>query len=405
MNQTDLFSNPFRPGANHPPPHLAGRSDELDQFQKLLKQEVISDNVIVSGLRGVGKTSLLVSFEPIARKAGWLWTGDDLTESSTLSELTVAERLITDLSLTLAPIFMQTQIEMPLGFTGKAKKNKKPVGYQDLKQIFDDTPGLVSDKLKAVLRFVGTLIGSTNIEGIVFAYDEAQNLADRADEGEYPFSLLLDVFQSVQRPPGGLKFILVLTGLPTLFPKLNETRTYTERMFEMMVLDSLEPDEAKEAIVKPVSEANCQVSFSDHTVDTIAEMSGGYPYFIQFICKEVFDVWIMRMGAGQDPSIPVDAIIKKLDQRFFSPRWDNATDRQREFMLCAAILKNSKTEFTVQQIVESSKQQNITKKFTISSAGMMMGKLVDADFMYRNRRGKYAFAVPMFDEFILRQST
>jgi hypothetical protein len=92
-------------------------------------------------------------------------------------------------------------------------------------------PGLTTDKLKAVLRHVGAMIHGTGIKGIVFAYDEAQNLSDRADNDQFPLSALLDVFQSLQRSPGGLPFLLVLTGLPTLFPKLNETRTYTERMF------------------------------------------------------------------------------------------------------------------------------------------------------------------------------
>src|SRR5437899_12075595 len=56
---------------------------------------------------------------------------------------------------------------------------------------------------------------------------------------------------------GGLPFILVLTGLPTLFPKLNEARTYTERMFEVFPLDRLTEDESREAITIPVEKDKC----------------------------------------------------------------------------------------------------------------------------------------------------
>lgn len=66
-----MFENPFRPGAGHAPPYLAGRSAEQDDFKRLLKQRVISENLILTGLRGVGKTALLTTFQPIALQEGW----------------------------------------------------------------------------------------------------------------------------------------------------------------------------------------------------------------------------------------------------------------------------------------------------------------------------------------------
>ena len=72
----------------------------------------------------------------------------------------------------------------------------------------------------------GIVCGTHNGRGLVFAYDEAQNLSDHAAKNEYPLSLLLDVFQSIQKK--GIPFLLVLAGLPTLFPKLVEARTFSE---------------------------------------------------------------------------------------------------------------------------------------------------------------------------------
>ena len=397
-----MFTNPFRPGAGHMPPYLAGRVDEREGFKNLLQQQIITDNAIITGLRGVGKTVLLESLKPDAREAKWLWVGDDFTESISLTEERVAERLIADLALSLAPIFLQSQFDLPMGFTKAPSSKKQPLAHADLRKVYDNTPGLTSDKLKSVLRFVGNLIKDTHFNGIVFAYDEAQNLGDQADDKEYPLSLLLDVFQSIQRSPGGLPFMLVLTGLPTLFSKLNEARTYTERMFEVFSLEKLTLDESREAITNPIDDSNCPITFHDSTVDNIIEMSGGYPYFIQFICKEVFDVWIGQLGAGEEPEVPDSDIIRKLDQRFFSARWDKASDRQREFMMIAAFLPTTKTEFTVQEIVQSSKDE-LSKPFNSSNAGMMLKTLTDAGFIFRNRRGKYIFAVPLLDDFIRRQ--
>ncbi len=103
----------------------------------------------------------------------------------------------------------------------------RPLVFDDLWKLYEATPGLVLDKLQAIFAAVDTMVANAPIQGIVFAYDEAQNLADHAAAREFPLSLLLDLFASLQRKRLSKSVLLVLTGLPTLFPKLNEARTYT----------------------------------------------------------------------------------------------------------------------------------------------------------------------------------
>src|SRR3954470_19128332 len=93
------FTNPFRPGAGHMPPYLAGRDEETAEFERLLKQTTILENLVLTGLRGVGKTVLLDTFKPLAISHGWLWVGTDLSESVSVSEEALAIRLLTDLSV------------------------------------------------------------------------------------------------------------------------------------------------------------------------------------------------------------------------------------------------------------------------------------------------------------------
>src|SRR5712692_9695712 len=93
------FTNPFRPGAGHMPPYLAGRETEKDEFTRILRQDVILENLVLTGRRGVGKTVLLETFKPMAIQAGWLWAGTDLSESSSVSEANLAVRLLTDLAI------------------------------------------------------------------------------------------------------------------------------------------------------------------------------------------------------------------------------------------------------------------------------------------------------------------
>lgn len=391
-----IFTNPFRPGAGHMPPHLAGRTNDKAEFKRLLDQDVVLENLILTGLRGVGKTVLLETFKPMAISEGWLWVGTDLSETVSVSEDNIAIRLLTDLSVVTSGISQSVQ-DKKVGFT-IGEESKINWNYAKLVKIYNETPGLVADKLKTVLEIVWSLVNQLGKKGIIFAYDEAQNLADNAEKDQYPLSTLLDVFQSLQRKE--FRMMLALTGLPTLLPKLVEARTYSERMFRVVFLDRLEDSETKQAIKVPIEKNNCPVRFDENSISTICEVSGGYPYFIQFICKEVYDRWVQQHAeAGQVTSIPVDEIVRKLDADFFSGRWARVTDRQRDVLKIVARMPNP--EFTVQEIVTGSHHSS-NRPFTNSRVSAILNSLMEAGLVYRNRHGKYRFAVPMFGQFILR---
>lgn len=395
-----MFENPFRPGAGHMPPYLAGRTAEQDEVKRLLKQRTIMENVILTGLRGVGKTVLLEALKPIALSSGWLWVGTDLSESASLTEERLATRIIADISLVTSSLVSRETRQYDLGFISAERVIRQPLSYEILENYFRQTPGLIADKLKATLEFVRNALPQKGIAGVIFAYDEAQNLADHAEKNEYPLSLLLEVFQSIQRK--GLPFMLVLTGLPTLFPKLVEARTYSERMFHIMFLKQLDEKASREAIITPIDKANCPLKFGNVAVDRIVALSGGYPFFIQFICKEVYDVWIGKIQSGEVVSIPESDIIRKLDTDFFEGRWARPTDRQRELLQVIAMLPNCDSEFTVQEVVLASKEA-LSKPFTASHINQMLGSLADAGLIYKNRHGKYSLAVPLLSGFIHRQ--
>lgn len=397
---TRAFTNPFRPGAGHMPPYLAGRHPEREEFLRLLKQETILENMVLTGLRGVGKTVLLESLKPLAIKENWFWVGTDLSESTSVSEQNIAIRLCTDLAIVTSNIVIGSREIREIGFTGEIKITSRYLDYETLMAIYSATPGLASDKLKSVLEIAWKCLKGIASRGLIFAYDEAQNLSDQAAKEQYPLSLLLEVFQSIQKK--SIPFMLALTGLPMLFPKLVETRTYSERMFRVLFLDHLSEDESKEAILKPIEDYQCPVKLNDSSVDIVIQYSGCYPYFIQFICREVYDAFLRNSDENKQMKIPIDGIIRKLDTDFFSGRWARATDRQRQLLSVIAQLDNCDLEFTVQEVVESSKII-LEKPFTNSHVNQMLLKLSEAGLVYKNSHGKYAFAVPLLGRFIKRQ--
>jgi hypothetical protein len=393
------FANPFRPGAGHMPPYLAGRQQETDEFRRLLKQDVILDNLVLTGLRGVGKTVLLDTLKPLAIRERWAWVGTDLSESSSISEDRLATRLMTDLAVVTSSITIGIEEYLGLGLRPEKKTVSQKLDYETLLAIYTQTPGLVADKLKVVLECVWHYT-QHDLHGLIFAYDEAQNLSDHAAKDEFPLSLLLDVFQSIQKK--GIRFMLVLVGLPTLFPKLVEARTFAERMFRVVFLDRLSDQDSKDAITKPIEDAQCPVKINNNSIQLIIEDSGGYPYFIQFICREVYDVFLQKSIAGERAVVPRHEITRKLDTDFFAGRWARATDRQRDLLIVIAHLENHDREFTVQEITEMSKNM-LGNPFQPSHVSQMLSTLGEAGLVYKNRHGKYSLAVPLMGQFILRQ--
>lgn len=355
---------------------------------------------MISGLRGVGKTVLLEDLQPLAIEKKWVWAQADMSESVSVSEQTVAMRILTDLSVITSNLKVRKEETRAVGFVARGAASELTLNYQTLLNLYNSLPGLVSDKLKGIFQIVWGSLRSTDVRGIIFAYDEAQTLSDHSLKEQYPLALILDVFASIQKK--GIPFMLVLVGLPTLFTKCVDSRTFSERMFKVISLEKLNDGESREAIETPLKSA--KLKFPENSIRLIIKDSGGYPYFLQFICKEVFDVSLQKLVMGGQAYVPIEEIIRKLDKDFFAGRWSRVTDRQRELLFIIATLPNADFEFTVQEIVEASKKEG-GSPFSGSHVNQMLVTLMDRGLVYKNRHGKYSFAVPLLGRFILRQKS
>lgn len=392
-----MKTNPYTPSAGHPPKHMAGRQEEIAQFDQLLDQEVVMENLVITGLRGIGKTVLLNNLKPRATSKGWAWVGEDCSEQVSISEESIAVRLLTDTALLTSSVYV-TRPKTAIGFNAAEHHEHQYLNYDYLITYYNNAPGLVADKLKRVFEHVWSILSTIEgIRGIVFAYDEAQNLSDQADDRQYPLSLLLDVFQYLQR--NNIPFMLVLTGLPTLMTKLVEARTYSERLFRVLTLTRLSDEASVEAIVEPLKNQSEIAGFDDDTVATIVSASGGYPYFIQFICKEAYDVFVQQQRNGIALMLPMDTIMQKLDTSFFLARWQRATERERE--LLHLIANFAEEEFGLNEVSNLS-AEHLGKRIAPSQVLRHFKKLTADGLIYKTRRGNYSFAVPLLERFIKR---
>ena len=158
------------------------------------------DNMILTGIRGVGKTVLMDKWRPLALRQDWFWAGNDLSEAARLSGESLVVRLMVDLALALSPLIVGERQTKRVGLTPAGGTLPVRIDYAALKGIWDGSPGLTSDKLSAVLETAWAAVRDLGVHGVVFAYDEAQNLVGGGNREDHsPAALLLDVFQSVQK--------------------------------------------------------------------------------------------------------------------------------------------------------------------------------------------------------------
>ena len=337
----------------------------------------------------------------MAIQQDWLWVGADLSETASLTEERLAIRLLTDLAAKTSAIVLHDVEITGMEFKPTTEMRQQTLDYDLLTRHFESVPGLISDKLKSTLEMVWNLIEHKGYRGIVFAYDKVQNLADHADDREYPLSVLLDIFQSIQRKE--IPFMLVLVGLPTLFPKLVEARTFSERMFHVLTLDRLTPPDSREAIEKPIQKVGCPYPLSEPLIDSIIRESAGYPYFIQYICREVYDVALQkhetssainRLGSRDHSQAGYGFFCRPLGQSH-RPATRPLENHCRDRRLRRGVLDSGRGGRT---------SKHTANPFSASHVSQMLTKLAVVGIVYKNRHGRYCFAVPLFGLFIRRQS-
>lgn len=408
MSNKSLIPNPFRPGAGQLPPVLAGRTMEERHFRSILQQRVVSQNILVTGLRGYGKTVLLSHIKKLSQKQNWLWVGNDLSESSSLTEDRLALRIITDIAETIGGI-VSRQNDAAFSSSILDDLDEDPQEnllechegriFELLKRHYERAPGLPSDKLKAVLLRCSSLASKAGASGIILAYDEAQCLTDHARRNEFPMSMLIETISALQKRDGVCPFLLVLSGLPQVFSALIETRTYTERMFHVISLDRLSRRDTYRALYEPLSEHIPPLQVTDDLLDKVITVSGGYPYLVQFLGKELVDGMLANGGMLHPEQFPSSEVIGRLESGMFAARWNRLSDKQREFLGILATRDTKRSnEFSAK---DAQRLARGNKSFSTSYANQMMQALCEKGMLYRVRHGRYAFTVPLAETMIL----
>jgi hypothetical protein len=381
------IENPFRPGNGTMPPYLAGREDELCWFENSVNSALsLPQNSVLSGIRGTGKTVLLRKFEEFCTKKKWLFIRREFNNKLN-QESEFLNALLTDIVAKTKGVSLAKKLREPIiGFGGRYKESIEGDFISILLQKYKGTLG---DRLESILNDVYEAINEAGYNGLVFLYDEFHFIEDGKITNHFPLSLLLESFSHVQQE--GLRYYLVLSGLPPLFPNLVKAKTYAERMFSVKRIGNLSKEASCEAIRLPLKNSN--IFFTDKLIKAIVDETLGYPYFLQFYPFYLIqNIPKKKVGLNEfNEMYPL--LLKELDESFFSGRFNRASEGEQRILFEMAKLGVEK------RFSELRKSAKIDKNYL----NQILINLINKGLIYRVGRGKYRFTLPLFEKFLLRK--
>jgi hypothetical protein len=383
----DPRANPYAPGAGTKPPALTGRDEEIEAFVVLLerlRQGVAGQSMIVKGLRGVGKTVLINTFEDFAVERDWIPIFKECEASTSLPALVArhCRRVIEDLKPTTRAARRLRGVVARLSTFTVVDPNGFELRF-DLGRG-EAAPDPLSDDFVDLLLEVGALAQERD-RGVVFLLDEVQFL--HPDEFG-PF--VVGLHRINQK---GLPLTCVAAGLPTLPALAGEAKSYAERLFSYPTIGRLPREPADEALARPAWVR--KVRFSKGALDLAYERTLGYPYFIQEYGKYAWNVADGTRIDRPDMERAAELAQHALDDGFFLVRAERATEAERRVMRAMAGL--GEPPYATRDVVRA------LGKRSASQLSVQRDSLIRKGLVYSPRTGSLDFTVPMFADYMLRR--
>ncbi|HVK30138.1 MAG TPA: ATP-binding protein [Nocardioides sp.] len=396
----DPIRNPYAPGAGQRPPELAGRDEQLAAFDVVLERVARGRperSLVLTGLRGVGKTVLLNALRSAAVRKGWgtgkLEARPDQSLRRPLSsalhqavrELGHPEPDETNHVLGVIRSFAQRDagtdarlrdrwspgIDVPV-VRGRADSGDIEI---DLVELFTDVGGLAADVGKGVGIFI----------------DEMQDLG--ADDVSALCAACHELSQN------GLPVIVVGAGLPHLPAVLSASKSYSERLFSYQRIDRLAREAADRALVAPASEE--EAVFTADALDAMYDATRGYPYFIQAYGRAVWDLAPRSPITGDDVAVAGPEAERELAVGFFGSRFERATPAERDYLRAMADAAGD-DEDPVGSVATADVAVVLGKK--PQSLSPARDSLLKKGLIYSGERGRIAFTVPHFGRYLRTQA-
>lgn len=352
-----------------------------------VKEGRAEKSILLTGLRGVGKTVLLNEIERMAADTGYRTVALEAHEDKSLAALLASplRKLLFELNRVAgAGDKAKRALAVLKGFLNgvKMKVGEIEIGLDiEPEQGTADSGDLESD-----------------LPGLFIAVAEA------ARERRCPVALLIDemqYFSSVElsalimamhkMQQRRLPMTLLGAGLPILPGLAGESKSYAERLFSFPDIGALSEADAAKALQDPTEVAG--VRFEKAALMEIFRLTRGYPYFLQ---EWGYQAWNHASASPITLHIireATPAVVRRLDRNFFRVRFDRLRPGEKRFLRAMAGLGPG---------AHRSSDIAGALQVKINSLSPVRAQLIKKGMIYSPAHGDMAFTVPLFDEFMLR---
>ncbi|GGB67603.1 ATP-binding protein [Blastomonas aquatica] len=382
-------NNPFAPGAGTFPPLLAGRADIIERvevsFQRLRQGRPVR-SLILTGLRGVGKTVLLSAIQAVAERDHMI-----VVRLESIGERSLPGALV--------PPLRQTLLALSEGAPNKMDVEKALSALASIAELtsLDEelsgeisgltTPELADDSdlyfdLSDLFSTLGD-IAEKRGSGFVLIIDEMQYLADKQ------LAALMAALH--QRSQKARPVMIVGAGLPILLGKIGSVMSYGERQFEFIHIGPLDEVATNDAVLGPLVKEG--VLIEPDGLAAIYAHTEGYPYFIQEWALHSWNEAKVSPITREHVERATTAALAHLDENFFRMRFDRLTPSEMRYLRAMAELGPGPHQSQDVAGVLNSK---------VVGLGPVRGSLIRKGMIYSPTHGETAFTVPLFDDFIRR---
>ena len=383
--------NPFAPGVGFQPPALAGRGAILEEAAIAITRVASglhSKELLLVGLRGVGKTVLLNAVQADIERRDFFTASCECVENRHLAEALLPQLRSTLMKMNTAAAVKeaaQRALRTLHSFVAQIK-----LSYEGVKLTIDgpkEEGAADSGELGADLTDLFVSCGEAaraNNTALAIFVDEMQYLDEESLR-----AILMALHKINQR---GLPIYYIGAGLPPLIGNMGNSRSYSERLFSVPEMGPLTRSDVRDALLIPIEKAKAFIE--QRAIDHIHKASGGYAYFVQ---EWGLHAW--NAAKGQDIDLRAvqnaDSLVKaSLDRSFFSFRFDRLNSAEKEYLRAMASVAGTEP-------VKSGKIAELLGKKS-NTVGYIRNSLVEKGMIYSPVYGDNAFTVPHFDQFMRR---
>lgn len=386
--------NPYTPGAGTRPRSLPGREAQIALVESLAEQVEAgrpANPLVLTGLRGVGKTSLLFESAEVLRRRGWLAGYYEVRRDVEPGE---AVRAIVASSAGLTRGGLRRALAAGAHSLGGLTLTAGPAGFtfEVEGRSRDRAVGDPYDELVAFLRSLSAAARREGV-GVALLVDELQVFRKR------DVSLLVQALSALNGEP----VVLLGAGLPYLAAELSGANTYAER-FRYEQIDRLTDADAREAVAAPAFDQG--VVWDDDALDALLALAEGYPYFVQLYASET---WTAAGGAPrvrlEHVRAAVPAVRRQLDSGLFAARYERLSEREREYVDAMVVVADESADPSAGPPTRVSSGEVAARLGkSLSQLATTRGRVIRKGVVHSPVHGELEFSVPGFADYVRRRT-